>query len=162
MVSPHTITDILRITIAPIAVLLAWLRIESWYLLILIVYLLVYGLNAFNLVRNTKMAQTHLAKGADIATFICVAAGGWLLFPHLIIQERLIILVYAILSIICLLSKPRSKGTPANIALTMLPVIVLASVLIGYYTNNTWPFLLAVMTLLLLVVGWFSVKRKAA
>lgn len=145
----------IRILLAPTIAGLAWLRHESWYLIGLTVLLIVFTCGRFLMQYHRPAALgTPLVTVADILTFLAVPAGGWLLFPHLIIQERVFVatvLVTYIATIAYGHLKLKRYRRRSSLSISLLSMLLAVSVLTAYITNNTWMFRICALILLLAI-----------
>ena len=98
--SLFSVLGVVRLLIAPVLLFLAWQRQEAWFIYVLVGFLVVLIMEL--VVRRFKASvqlRERFLQMADVATWFVLPICTWLLFPHLIVQERLTL---ALLLVICL------------------------------------------------------------
>lgn len=109
-----------------------------------------------------NVTDNRLNLTADVATFLATAAGCWLLFPHLIIQERLFVAVAIAANLASVVRRVRVQPADfLSIANSVVIGLMGSSVMTALITNNTWLFRVVVLLQLLLVLQRFSQKRPS-
>lgn len=154
----------LRILAALLICGLAWLRYETWYLIGLVFLLIAFSGSRWLLhIRQPEGHKSSLEAVADIATFLAIPVGGWLLFPHLIIQERIFVAtVFVSYFAMSVYGHLQHNGYHqiSSIKVSILSVLLAAAVLTGYLTNNTWMFRVCALLSLLAVPHFFSREKS--
>ncbi len=157
--------SVFRLLSAPVLLVLAWNRLEDWWLVLLLCSLVSDVADGFiaRHLNATSELGAKLDSLGDMATYFTVPVCAWLLFPHLIIQERLFVLLVVLAygaPVIASVLKFKQIMSYHTISAKVAGVLMGVSVLIAFTTNITWPFRLAVLVQLMVAVEYISITRK--
>ena len=157
----HLILSLLRILTAALTGGLAWLRMETWFIWGLAVVAATYLISRW--LPTQDKTDKKLQQTADIATFMAIASGCWFLFPHLIIQERIVLLVALVAYVATLFPGYRNRDSGIfNRWRIVSTLLMIGSILVALLTNNTWMFRLAVAFHIAVVMLQFSTRKNEA
>ncbi len=154
-----------RLLATPLLLYLAWQRQEDWWLILLVCSLLSDVADGYiaRLCNVSTPLGARLDSLGDMATYFTVPVCAWLLYPHLIIQERLFVLLVVLAysaPVIASLVKFKQVMSYHTISAKIAAVVMSVSVLIAFTTNITWPFRIAVVLQLFVAYEYFMITRK--
>ena len=157
--------SVFRLLAAPVLLVLAWQRLEDWWLGLLLCSLVSDIADGF-IARHfnvTSVLGARLDSFGDMATYVTVPICVWLLFPHLIIQERLFVLLVIVaysVPVVASVLKFKQIMSYHTISAKVAAVLMGVSVLFALTTNITWPFRVAALIQLMVAVEYVLITRK--
>ena len=158
--SLFSVLGVVRLLIAPVLLFLAWQRQEAWFIYVLVGFLVVLIMEL--VVRRFKASvqlRERFLQMADVATWFVLPICTWLLFPHLIVQERLtlaLLLVICLAGIVLSLVKHRSIIRVGTWTAALAPLLFGVSVWVAFQYNYTIPFRIASMFQLFVAVEYLQ------
>ena len=155
-----SVLGVVRLLIAPVLLFLAWQGQEAWFVYVFVGFLIVLVMELVVRRFNASVPlRERLLQLADVLTWLVLPVGAWLLFPHLIVQERFtlaLLLIICFAGIVLSLFKTHGIARFGTWTAALAPLLFGVSVWVAFQYNYTIPFRIASMFQLFVAVEYLQ------